>query len=92
MALVICATNIDTQPEEFKELGEIGDGRGAEDLALAILAATEPFGEMRNQLAELADECLFGQLNGFLKAAGHSLIGDMSLRPSAWSSAIHAFG
>ena len=57
-----------------KELGQVGDGAVAEDLALAVARGAEPFGQVLDQLGELADEGLLGQLHGFLEARGDAAL------------------
>ena len=47
-------------PEPGKEFLQVVDRTVAEDLGLAIVAATEPFGQMANEFGELFGECLLG--------------------------------
>ena len=56
------------RPEPVEELGEIADGRVAEDLGLAILAdARDPLGEVGDEPGELVEEGLLGELDGLLE-------------------------
>src|SRR5258708_5775940 len=60
----------DTQlAKTLKELAEVIDGTVPEDLLLAA-GAGKPLGQMLDQLAKLAEECLLGQRHGLLKARG----------------------
>ena len=51
-----------------EKLGQVGDGRIAEDFALTF-ACAEPFGQMLDQLGEFGDKRLLGQLTACSKRA-----------------------
>ena len=58
--------------EPLEELGEVGDHRVAEHLRLAVDLASQPFGEMLDQLRQLFSERRFGQLHRLIEAGLHA--------------------
>ena len=48
-------------PEPFKELGQLGDDGVAKDFRFAILGATEPVGQMCDEMRQFGEECLLGR-------------------------------
>ena len=57
------------RPEAFEEIGEVGDGRVAEDPGVAVLLAAESFAKVADGVGKLLGECLLGQSDGLVKLA-----------------------
>ena len=56
------------RPEPVEELGQVADGRVAEDPGLAVLAdARDPLGQVGDEPGELVEERLLGELDGLLE-------------------------
>lgn len=58
--------------ESFEELGQLGDNGVAKDFWLAILGATDPVGQMCDELRQFREECLLSQLQSFIKPGGNA--------------------
>ena len=55
--------------EPLEELGQVLDGRVAENFRLAVFLTGKPLREMRDQLGQFGGERLFGQPHGFIEPA-----------------------
>ena len=56
----------------LKEVGQVLDGRVAEDLGLSVILAGQSLGEMRHEFRKLVDERFLGQPHSLLEAGRHA--------------------
>ena len=58
--------------EPLKEGGQVLHGAVPKDFGFSVTAAGQPFAEMRHQVGQFLDKCLFGQLHRFIEPRLHA--------------------
>ena len=74
--------------ESREELAEIGDGRIAKDLRLAVILPVEPLGQVRDEFRQFLNKCLLGHADCLVEPGGYLpalLLVDLGCKlPKVW--------